>query len=565
MAGVRERLANVRIGNKIASIIVLLAALAVVATWLGVRGVNNTAQATKNLYDHPFKVSNALGNLRTALLSTSDAMLVLTAGDVDADREAVRERVAEDRKQIAAAIDTLHARYLGEKQDISRIENTVQAYRDVVERTLSALDNGNREQARKLYAGQGRETFQAAYDSVDKLLQFARNMAKKFLGDSMAERDSLVWRLIGLTAGMLLVGAVLAVLVSRSITRPLTRLRDQMSDLARGNHGFTVAGTRRRDETGQMAQAVEVFREQAEESDRLKRENEEKERQAQEERKQAMNELAQRFEREVGEIVQQVSSSAQQLQGTAETMSNSASTTSERVQAVGSSAEQASSNVQTVASAAQQLTNSIDEVGSRINQQSETARAARQRADGAREQVQSLAQAADQIGGVIQQIQDIAEKTNLLALNATIEAARAGEAGKGFAVVADEVKSLANQTQKATEDISERIKTVQNETSEAVSVIEAVADNMREIDEAASSIASAVEEQTSSTREISRNVEEASTGVQDVSTQLGDIGDTASQAGTASNDLLSAASSLSRQADTLSTKVDGFLKEVRNG
>jgi len=371
-----------------------------------------------------------------------------------------------------------------------------------------------------------------------------------------------------LAVGGLILLAVLTLVgigFSRTLVRPIRALTGVMTRLADGDHDVDIPARDRGDELGEMAGAVGVFKENAQEAERLKREREDADRRAQEERQRAMDEMADRFQQDVGAVIQAITSSAEQLNSTADTMARAATTTNERAQAVSSASEQASSNVQTVSSAAQEMSTSIDEVGNRINQTSETARTARERTDNARTQVQSLAQAADDIGNAIQQINDIAEKTNLLALNATIEAARAGEAGKGFAVVADEVKSLANQTQKATEDITQRIQKVQSETSDAVSVIEAVADNMREIDDAASSIASAVEEQVSSMREISRNVEEASTGVQDVSSQIADVTGASDEANTASNDVLSAAKTLSDNAEDLSDKVETFLKEVRSG
>ena len=352
--------------------------------------------------------------------------------------------------------------------------------------------------------------------------------------------------------------------VLRHLLRPVERMTAVMVQLAQGADDIRVPARERTDEIGRMAESVEVFRQQAQEKQRLHEQQAENERKGREERQHARDELADRFSQEVSGVIQQVGTSAEKLHDTAGSMSQAAQDTNDRVQAVTKAAEQAAGNVQTVSSAAQELTNSIDEVGQRIHQTSETARTARQRTDSAREQVQSLAQAAEQIGGAVQQIQEIAEKTNLLALNATIEAARAGEAGKGFAVVADEVKSLANQTQNATADITQRIEKVQKETNEAVSVIETMAHNMEEIDDAASSIASAVEEQTSATREISRNVEEASTGVQTVSEQLSGLTETSEKARTAANDVLSAAAELSGNAETMRERVEGFVGEIRN-
>ncbi|MBF0392618.1 MAG: methyl-accepting chemotaxis protein [Alphaproteobacteria bacterium] len=360
-----------------------------------------------------------------------------------------------------------------------------------------------------------------------------------------------------------LVIAGLGLGMARSIANPVVAMTGAMQRLAHGDLAVLVPARGRPDEIGEMAAAVDVFKENAIRVKKLQAEQEDLKRQAEADRRAAMHELAGGFEASVRGIVHVVSSSATELQGSAQALSAVAEQTIRQATAVAAASEQASANVQTVASAADELSSSVSEIGRQVTHSVKVSRGAVEQADRVTVLVRGLASAGQKIGDVVNLINDIASQTNLLALNATIEAARAGDAGKGFAVVANEVKSLANQTARATDEISAQILAVQSATNESVAAIHEITVTIGQISEIGGAIAAAVEQQGAATHEIARNVEEAASGTAEVSRNIAGVNESSAETGRASAQVLDAAGELSVQAENLREDVDRFIAYIR--
>jgi methyl-accepting chemotaxis protein len=367
-----------------------------------------------------------------------------------------------------------------------------------------------------------------------------------------------------IAAGLVLLLALgVSMFVARGITRPLQRMTGAMKDLAGGKLDVEVPGIGRRDEVGEMADAVEVFKNNASARGELEAEQKETEGRAVARRKADMDRLANEFEGAVGQIVETVSSASSELEASAGTLTSTAERAQELTTMVAAASEEASTNVQSVASATEEMASSVNEISRQVQ---ESARMAGEAVDQARhtnDRVGELSKAAARIGDVVELINSIAGQTNLLALNATIEAARAGEAGRGFAVVASEVKALAEQTAKATGEIGLQITGIQSATEESVNAIKEIRGTIEKLSEISSAIAAAVEQQGAATQEISRNVQQAAHGTQQVSSHITDVQRGASETGSASSLVHSAARSLSGESNRLKLEVGKFLNSVR--
>lgn len=375
-------------------------------------------------------------------------------------------------------------------------------------------------------------------------------------------RNSMIWFLSGAIFAVFAAG-VIAMLLGRSMAKPILALEGAMRQMISGQHAIVVPGATRTDEIGSMARAVDVFKDSLIETGRLRASQEEQRAHAEQDRRNTLHALASRFEENVGGVVDAVGSAAKELRGTAESMASIAADATHKTATVASASEEATRNAQAVAAAIEELNASINEIAQQVNESANVAGAAASQANTTNEQVQGLANAAQKIGDVVKLITAIAEQTNLLALNATIEAARAGEAGRGFAVVASEVKALASQTSKATEEIAEQVAAIQTATQSSVEAIHGITQTIGKVNEIAGAIAAAVEEQGAATREIASNVSQAARGTGEVSENIAGVNDTARETGRVATLVVESAAALSQNGETLKAQVNAFLRDVR--
>ncbi|MDZ5649180.1 methyl-accepting chemotaxis protein [Nitrospirillum sp. BR 11828] len=555
-------LSNLRILGKLAAAFSLVLVISFAVSGLTYTRVSFIQDST-GWTAHGYKVLDAVDGALAALV---DQETGLRGYLVSAD-EAVLAPYKSGADAYAQSMSTaraLTADNAAQQLRLDEIERLAGSWhRDYAEKLVALMKTDQRDQARTLQSVMGgKAQMDAIRAKVAEITTAERALLDQRHEEQQSAFHTTYWTTILGGVAAVAVAILAALMLSGAIAAPIAALTDRMRRLAEGDRGITVDGLQRRDEVGAMARALEVFKQNAIEADRLAAEQRQAE-EAKLRRAQAVDRLIQGFDGAVAGILEAVSGAATQLDSTAQSMADVAERTKAQATATAAAAEQTSANVQTVASAAEEMTSSIQEISRQAARSSTVASEAAQAANQSDVLVQGLADAAQRIGTVVELIQAIAGQTNLLALNATIEAARAGDAGKGFAVVASEVKGLANQTARATEDIARQIQEMQEATGGVVAAIQGISGTIEEVNGISATISAAVEEQNATTLEIARNVTQAAQGTEEVSSNIARVTGAAGETGAAASQVLAAARSLGSQSNALRSEVVRFLAEIR--
>jgi methyl-accepting chemotaxis protein len=382
---------------------------------------------------------------------------------------------------------------------------------------------------------------------------------------------------------------------SAKIARPLVALSARMKALASGDHSVEVDDLDRRDEVGEMARTVQVFKQNA--IDRARAEESavssraaadaERERSATEKSRvaetishaiQALGEglrrlaagdltarLDQGFNGDLARVRDDFNATVEKLAETLRAVVVATKAIQAGTQEISTSSDNLSQRTEQQAASLEETAAALEEITQTLRKSAEGARHAADvvsTADAdakkgavvvrqAVEAMDAIAKSSAQIGQIIGVIDEIAFQTNLLALNAGVEAARAGDAGKGFAVVASEVRALAQRSAEAAKEIKGLISTSGGQVDSGVALV-------AESGKALERIISQVSEINRVVADIAAGAQEQSTGLSQVNSAINDMDQSTQQNATMVQETTVASHSLSKETTQLSILVDQF-------
>jgi methyl-accepting chemotaxis protein len=402
----------------------------------------------------------------------------------------------------------------------------------------------------------------ALTNDLDVLGRLYANRSREIYGriETGMETSALEMMLLGAAALMLAMFG--ALVIQRSIARPLAAVTRATEAVAGGDATLAVPFRDRPDEIGALARSIAVFQDAMRRNVELNK-TVLADAEAKVQRQEQVAAETARFGTDIEASLSRLDRLFQQMLSASALLADAADLASDKTGSAATAAGEASANVRDIAAAAEELAVAVSEINRQVVQSNAIATKAVGEAARTSDSVKELSEVGRRIGDVIKLITAIAEQTNLLALNATIEAARAGEAGRGFAVVAGEVKALSSQTAKATEEIGAQITAMQSATGRSIQAIAGIERTIREIGEISGAIASAVTQQGAATQEIARSVEVAARRTNDTTDEVVRVGEATENTRASATSVKTLADDLAAAAGQIRAQVDQFFRKLR--
>ena len=558
---------NLKIGQKLSITFEVILILLLVTVGVAIYSLSSLSSSFTDFYSVGYQVSHKATDMRRTIQS---AIQDIAFGMLETDQQKAQDYFAEadtEMQILKEEFDYMEKNYRGDQSDVAKaleIMNSSVQYRTEVQELAT---RGRNEEAVEVFFNSYKPLLTEAQDLLEKMDNYTTNLAADDYEVSMSDKSATMILLIIISAVALLTTIILAVDVTRRITKPIKEIEAAVKEMAGGNLDVTIA-YESRDELGSLSNSVREM------TGRLKA--------IISDEAYVLGELA---TGNFNVLSRMADSYVGAFQGILEAMRGIKKSHNETLRQINQSADQVASGSEQVSSGAQALSqgateqaSSIEELAATINEISEQVKSnaenamdvsakamppGRQMAESNGQMqemiaaMEEISNSSNEIGKIIKTIEDITFQTNILALNAAVEAARAGSAGKGFAVVADEVRNLASKSADASKSTAALIEASLKAVENGTRIAGQTADFMTEVVEGTKVLTETIDKISEASNAQAASINQVTQGVDQISSVVQTNSATAEESAAASEELSGQAQILKRLVGRFTLQDDG--------
>ncbi|MBY0341527.1 MAG: MCP four helix bundle domain-containing protein [Rhodocyclaceae bacterium] len=504
------------IKKKIALMIILPVAALIILGAITMRGQQNINTMLQELNRNIVPSLKATAQIQQEVTVMHAVVYRHVLSDDAQDMDKQAERIKGFKNKVVGLLDNYEKALVNSEADriaITAVRDGFEAYNQFAEKVMTASRNDDKASAKSLMGKEATAKRKGLTDALEAVIKGNEDKAKQIAEESESEFAKTVRVSIGFAIVMIIAVAVAGFMIGRSITTPITTMRDSLVATTRDLDFTHRINYHSDDEIGDAIKAYEGL----------------------------LGKLQQSF-REIQERIDGVYNAAAGMARSAGEISTSSMTQSDSAAGMAASIEEMTVSVNHIATRATEVGNHAANSGKEAEKGADVILATVDRMNHIADTVRTSADAitdlktlSETISSTVTVIKEVADQTNLLALNAAIEAARAGEQGRGFAVVADEVRKLAERTAKSTEEIASLLGRVQDGAINA----------SRSMDDAVVAVTAGVE----SARSAGTAIEKIQSGANDMVGMVSEITDAVKEQSVASTHIAQEVERIAQMAE----------------